>query len=92
MNIYEYFVLKRTDCPINMSLLQVICLYVDSESSYDTEVTHFLFSPKETEEVVSYEDFLQSFNKDLLSDDLASSVVEGLDQSLTFRPIDENCA
>ena len=58
-------------------------------ASDNPDFTDFLFSPNGMEEVVSYEDFLQSFNNEFSSDDLATSVVQCLDPSQTFRPTEE---
>ena len=62
-----------------------------TENSNDLDdVSHFLFSPNELNEVLNYEDALQSADESVLNECLPSSSIDGPSQNQTFRLIDDN--
>ena len=54
------------------------------------DVAHFLFSPNEINEVLSYEDVPQSSDDTISKEGLTSSTVDSSSQNQTFRLIDDD--
>ena len=54
------------------------------------DVLHFLFSPNEMNEVLSYENFLQSSDDYVLSQELKPSSIDARSQNQTLRLIEDD--
>ena len=54
------------------------------------DVAHFLFSPNEINEVLSYEDVPQSSDDTISKEGLTSSTIDSSSQNQTFRLIDDD--
>ena len=62
-----------------------------TEASNDLDdVSHFLFSPNDINEVLSYENVLQSSDDNVSNEELASSEIDGLSQNHAFRLVDDD--
>ena len=62
-----------------------------TEDSYDLDdVSHFLFSPNEINEVLCYENILQSSDDNVLNEELTQSTIYGSNENQTFRLIEDD--